>query len=307
MDAPAAESERSRAIPAEALLAGTVLLWSFNFTAIRYGVTHSFQPLAYAALRWLLAGLALMIVVRIRRQSLRLGRRDLIVITLASMIGVLLNQVTFTYSLRLAAASTVALVFGTLPIFVSTLSQLAGHERLTARHWLTTAFSFTGVALVAAGSRGGLSTSVGGILLALATTLSWGVYSVAVVPAMRRHSPLLVSTTSCLTGGLVLSLISLPWLIGQSWGAPPPLAWGALLYSGLASVVIGNLFWFTAIDRVGAGRSALYTNLQPFLGAIFAVLTLAEHLHTLQIAGGIVIASGIVLSGRRRLPAPPAD
>ena len=37
---------------------GTVLLWSFNFTAIRYAVSHGFAPLSYAAVRWAIAALA---------------------------------------------------------------------------------------------------------------------------------------------------------------------------------------------------------------------------------------------------------
>ena len=294
-------------VPAEGLLLGTVLLWSFNFTAVRYGVTHEVEPLVYVSLRWLLAGVVLWLVVRLRGRSLRLGRRDLVVIAFASVVGVVVNQVAFSYSLHLADASTVALVFGTLPIFVSLLSHLAGHERLGRRHWLATAVSFSGVALVAAGSGGGIRTSVGGILLALVTTLSFAAYSVAIVPPMRRHSPLTVNAASCLIGGVLLCLFSLPWFARQAWSAPPGLAWAAVLYSGLGSIVVGNVFWFTAIDRVGAGRSALYANLQPFLGAVFAVFVLSETLHPLEVAGGLVIASGIALSGRIRLSAPPSD
>jgi drug/metabolite transporter (DMT)-like permease len=124
---------------------------------------------------------------------------------------------------------------------------------------------------------------------------------------MKRHSPLLVNAASSLIGGLLLCLAATPWLASQNWTAPPGLAWSALLYSGLASIVVGNVFWFTAINRVGAGRSALYANLQPFLGAVFALLVLSESLHTLQLAGGLVIASGIVLGGRTKLSTPPVD
>lgn len=296
-----------RRVPAETLLLGTVLLWSFNFTATRYGVTHAFQPVVYAALRWSIAGVALTLVVHLSGHSLWLGRRDLVVILLASVIGVVINQIAFSYSVRLTTASTVALVFGTLPIFVSVMSQLAGHERLRWRHWLATSVSFTGVALVAAGAGSGLSRNVGGILLALAATSSFAIYSVAVVPVMKRHSPLLVNATSCLIGGLLLCLVAIPWLANQNWSAPPSLAWSALLYSALASVVVGNLFWFTAVDRVGASRSSLYANLQPFLGAVFAVFVLSESLSPLQLAGGLVIASGIIVGGRARLPTPAAD
>jgi drug/metabolite transporter (DMT)-like permease len=296
-----------RRTPVESLLLGTVLLWSFNFTATRYGVTNGFQPIVYAALRWAIAGFGLALVAQLRGRSLWLGRRDLVLILVASVIGVVINQIAFSYSLRLATASTVALVFGTLPIFVSLMSQLAGHERLRWRHWLATSVSFTGVALVAAGAGGGLSRSVGGILLALVATLCFATYSVMAVPVMKRHSPFLVNATSCLIGGLVLCFVGLPWLFGQTWSAPTELAWGALLYSSLASIVLGNMFWFTAVDRAGASRSALYANLQPFLGAVFAVFVLSENLSPLQLAGGLVIASGIVLGGHISLPAPPAD
>jgi len=60
--------------------------------------------------------------------------------------------------------------------------------------------------------------------------------------------------------------------------------------------------WFTAVERVGAARASLYANLQPFLGALFAVLVLSESLGTLQVVGGIVIAAGILLA--RRAPPP---
>ena len=56
--------------------------------------------------------------------------------------------------------------------------------------------------------------------------------------------------------------------------------------------------WFTAIDRVGAARSSLYANLQPFLGAIWALLILSETMTWLQVVGGVVIAGGIFLATR---------
>ena len=64
---------RVRRLPSESLLLGTVLLWSFNFTAVRYGVTHGFQALVYVALRWAMAGVALTAVVWLRGQSLSLA------------------------------------------------------------------------------------------------------------------------------------------------------------------------------------------------------------------------------------------
>src|SRR5262249_4190953 len=96
--------ETLRGFPAEALLLGTVLLWSFNFTAVRYGVPHAIDPMVYVALRWAIAGLALVAIALLRGTSLRLGRRSLAIVALASMVGVVLNQIAFSYSVHLAPA-----------------------------------------------------------------------------------------------------------------------------------------------------------------------------------------------------------
>jgi LPXTG-motif cell wall-anchored protein len=68
--------------------------------------------------------------------------------------------------------------------------------------------------------------------------------------------------------------------------------------------VLTNVLWYTALDRVGAGRATLAGNLQPFVAAIFGVVLLDEHLSPLQILGGVLIAAGILLAVRRRRAAP---
>ena len=68
-----------------------------------------------------------------------------------------------------------------------------------------------------------------------------------------------------------------------------------------------NLMWFTAIDRVGPSRASLFANLQPFLAAIIALVILSEHITKLEVAGGLVLAAGILVAPRTRPPMPDAD
>ncbi len=295
-----------RRVPAETLLLGTVLLWSFNFTAIRYGLTNGFEPLAFAPLRWVLAGATLTALALWRGHSLRVGRRDLMFLAGAATIGIVLNQIAFAHSVRLISASTVALIFGTLPIFISLIAHLSGTERLQARHWLATGISFSGVALVAVGASGGLSANISGIGLALFATSSFALFCVILVPLMRRHSPLAVNAITGIMGAIGLCVVSSTALAGHDWGAPNALAWSALVYGAVISIGLGNVLWFTAIDRVGPGRASLFGNLQPFLGALFAVIVLSESLSISQLVGGFVIGAGIVL-GRQRLTVAPSE
>lgn len=285
-------------IPADVLLLITVLFWSFNFTVVKYALTHGWQPLSYSSVRFAIGAAIFSSFTFGRERTLRVRRSDVWLLLGAAALGVWLNQLSFTYAVSLTTAATVALVFGTLPIFVAIVAQLVGTERLRLRHWFATTISFGGVALVAIGSSGDLRGDLGGILLALGAAATWAGYSVAMGPLMQRYSPYRISAFVLLVGAVPLLLSASSQLARQDWGALGGLAWAAFVYSLFFSLVFTNIMWFTAIDRVGAARSSLYANLQPFLGAVFALLVLSERLDTLQIAGGFVIGAGILLARR---------
>jgi drug/metabolite transporter (DMT)-like permease len=294
-------------VPADALLLATVLLWSFNFTVVKYALTHGWEPLSYSSVRFAIGALLFSAVTLGREGGLRVGRRHVRPMLVAAVFGIWLNQLTFTYSVRLTTAATVALMFGTLPIFVALIAQALGVERLRLRHWVATVVSFSGVALVAAGSSGGLGGDLGGILLGLGAAATWAAYSVAIGPLMQRYSPYRISAFMLLAGSVPLLVSSIGQLVAQDWGALGGLAWAAFVYSLLFSLVFTNVMWFEAIDRVGAARASLYANLNPFLGAFFALVVLSEEMGPLQFAGGVVIAAGILVARLARPPAPSPD
>ena len=301
-----------RRVPAEMLLLGAVLLWSFNFTAVRYGVTHGFSPLAYAPLRWGLAGVALAAIAWRRGRSLRVGRRDLGILASLSAVGILFSQISFVYALELSTASTVALIFGTLPIVISLISQASGIDRLRPRHWVASGVSFVGVGLVSLGVGGASTGSLWGLLLALVAVSCFAVYSVAIVPVMSRHTPLVATAVTTLIGAVLLSVAAVPVLVDQDWGRPEALAWGSLVYSGgndPGDHIIGNILWFTAISRVGPGRAFKVVSEPSALPGrgLRAARALGGARGGLEIAGGCVIATGLVIGRRRPLATPPAE
>jgi drug/metabolite transporter (DMT)-like permease len=290
-------------LPADVLLLTTVLFWSFNFTVVKYALTHGWEPLSYSSVRFALGAVIFSGLTYAREKTLRVERFDVRLLLLAAALGIWINPITFSYSVELTTAATVALIFGTLPIFVALIAQAFGQERLRFRHWLATVISFAGVALVAAGATGGLAGELGGILLALAASVTWAAYSVAIGPLMRRYSPYRISAFVLLAGSVPLLASAAKQIATENWTELGALAWAAFVYSLFFSLVFTNVMWFTAIDRVGAARASLYANLQPFLGAFFALVVLSEEMGALQFAGGFVIGAGIVLARGGRPPA----
>ena len=151
---------------ADAMLLVTVCLWALNFTVSKYILDHGFRPLTYSGIRYAIAALIFLAIVLPVERSLRIQRRDLLLVG-GAIVLLFLNQLGFVFALDLTTATTVALLFGTLPIFTALIARLVGMERLSRRFWLAAALSFGGVVLVTVGSGRSVSGNVWGDLLAL--------------------------------------------------------------------------------------------------------------------------------------------
>jgi drug/metabolite transporter (DMT)-like permease len=253
-------------------------------------------------LRFSAAALLFIGITWVRERSFRLRRRDIVFVLGAAVVGIFLNQVGFVYGTKLTTATTVALIFGTLPILTALFAAAAGIERLHSRFWVAAAVSFTGVCLVAAGAKGGIGGDLWGYALVLLGAATWSAYSVAIAPLMTRYTASRISAYTLAIGAVLLLTAGAPQLASQDYAALPGLVWVAYVFAVLGPLSLTNLLWFNSIEQVGPSRASLYANLQPFLGAIFALLILSESITALQIGGGLLIAAGIVLS-RREQPA----
>jgi len=288
------------------MLLATVSLWALNFTVSKYILDHGFHPLAYSSIRYTCAALIFAGITLAWEGSLRIARRDAAMIAFGTAV-LFVNQLSFVYALRFTTATTVALIFGTLPIFTALFARGSGVEHLPLRLWVAAGLSFAGVALVALGSGGNLSANLKGDVLALVGAATWAAYSVTIGPLMRRYSPFRLSAVFLLSVTVGLLVAGSRQLADQTFhfGA---LVWIGFAFAVLGPLVITNLLWFTAIARVGPSRASLFANLQPFLAALFALALLSEPITTVQIVGGVAIAGGILLASRRgSVTVPPAE
>jgi drug/metabolite transporter (DMT)-like permease len=288
------------------MLIATIVIWAFNITVTKYILTHGFQPLAYGAIRYGAAAVLAVSVAFLLEGSLRVqGRRSLELVGLASVF-LLVNQVSFVYALKLGSATTVALILGMTPIFAAIIASLVGLEQLTGRFWVATLIGFVGVAFVALGSGGDLSSDLGGDLLAIMLAVSWAAYSVTIAPLMRDYSPYRISAVVLVIMCIPFVALSSPQIADQDYASLGALVWIGLAFAIVGPLFLTNILWFRSIGIVGPSRATLFANAQPFVAAIFAALILSEHLHWLQIVGGVTILAGIVLERRWRRSAEQA-
>jgi drug/metabolite transporter (DMT)-like permease len=289
----------------EVMLLTTIGLWALNLTVSRYILTHGFQPLAYATSRYGLAVLVFLALGLVAERSLRIARRDLPLVAAAAAF-VYLNQIGFVYALERSSASVLGLVLGATPIFAALAGLALRTETLPSRFWAGAALSFAGVGLVAVGTGGTLSGDLGGVLLGVLTAATWAGYSMLVAPLMRRYSATRISAVVLGAAWVPIALTGASQLSTQEWALGWEV-WALFLFATLGPLVLTNELWFRSLDRIGPARATLAANLQPFLGAAFAVVLLGETLDALELAGGVLIAAGILAARRRGVSAPPGE
>ena len=286
------------------MLLATVVLWALNITVTRYVLTHGFEPLAYATVRYGLAAAIFVGIVLVGEGTLRIARSDLPLVGLAALF-VFLNQIAFVFALDRTSASTIALILGATPAFAALIGIALGLERLSRKFWIAAAISFAGVGLVAVGHGGEVSGDRLGVLLGVITAATWAAYTVCVGPLMRRYTASRISVAVLGLAWIGLALVGLPQTLDQDFDVGWEV-WALLLFATLGPLVLTTVMWFRVVHRIGASRATLVANLQPFVAAIVALVVLSESMTPLQVIGGLLIAGGI-LTARRRAPAPPAS
>ena len=119
----------------ELMLLVTVLLWALNVSVTKYILEHGFRPLAYASLRYAIAGLIFIGLALVAERTLRIERRHLPIAAVAAL-ALWLNQLSFVLALDVATATTIGLLLGAIPIFTALLGLVLGTEQLTQRFWV---------------------------------------------------------------------------------------------------------------------------------------------------------------------------
>jgi drug/metabolite transporter (DMT)-like permease len=89
----------------------------------------------------------LRVLTTAKRTTAKLSRNEALLLVLAALLGITLNQLALVYGLHFTTATTIALLFGTTPIVVSLVSHFSGKEQLGFWSWLGAGLSFVGVAL----------------------------------------------------------------------------------------------------------------------------------------------------------------
>lgn len=248
-------------------------------------------------MRFSLAAAVLLVGLRLREGTIRMPRADVLPILGLGAIGFGIYQILWATALQTIPAGTSAFLIAATPVLTALLAVVAGSDVLTRIKLVGGLVSFAGVAIVVAGGAGlVLDRSLLGDALTLIAAVCWSIYTAFGAPVLRRHSPLRTTAWAMVGGSIVLFLPGLWQGLGASWAAVEPGAWAGLLYSSLIPAGIANVIVFHGIQLLGPTRITALQFLVPFVAVVIAFVVLGEPIRAAEIAGGLVIIVGVVMT-----------
>lgn len=273
-----------------ALLAGLAVLF-FATSPVLVRLADPLSPYEKTAGRLAVAALALLLVMRLRREPLRLTRRDLPLFVGIGLIAAL-HFVAYVASLNFTTiAHSLAIVY-TAPIFVALFSAWFLHEPIRPRQWLGVLIAVLGVAILAGFDPTWNARMALGDLLALASAIMFGLYSVA-GRRQRANYPLFPYAIA------VYGLAAL-WVLPAAVANFTPAGYTlgpllAVLALGLIPLGVGHTLYNAAVRHTHATTANLIATQEVTLGILLGALILGELPKLNELAGALVTLLGIAL------------
>ncbi len=292
------EGEPKRRVAVEAALLLTVFFFGTNFTAVKI-VVDTVPPVLFAATRFTLAGLLLLLFVPFLGKENRLRREDFLAVLGLGVVGITLTQTVFTLGVSATTAANTALVYSTAPVWGMLLGFFLGLERPRLQGILGVGLSLLGVGFIVYGGLEFAGTSLVGDALILAAAVFWGSYTVLSLSLLERYSPLALAAYAMTLGGLAAFPLAAFDPGGFDVGPLDGLTWGAAAYSALCSSAFGFAAWGWGVSHVGANRVLVYQYLVTLTGVSTGILLLGEDVGPGQLVGAAVILLGVYLARSR--------
>ncbi|MEK5484227.1 DMT family transporter [Viridibacillus sp. FSL R5-0888] len=275
-----------------------VFAWGSNFI---FGaiLVNVFAPSVIAFIRLIFIVLFLWSITYREVRNYRLSKKGLLILVVAGLIGITLNQWSFYASLQYSEPVKAALILALSPIMTAILSVVFFKERKKKVFWFGSLAALLGVWLVITnGSFVTIHFGKGELLITL-TMLSFSIFLIFVQQLSKSMPPGVITFYSNIFG-LIGLLPFVQWKYMEQALTVSLSYWLLLIVTAIIMHGLCTYLWNNSIQKVGASDASLLMNLEPFIAMVVGLIVLGTPIEIVQLLGGIVIVCGVTISLRTK-------
>lgn len=277
------------------------LFWGGTFIAGRL-LAGEIQAFSAAFLRFTIASIVLLfITLRQYKKLPTIKPEQWLPLVVLGLSGVFAYNFFFFRGLQFIEAGRAAVIIANNPIVIALFAAILFGEKLNLLKILGIGLSVCGAIVVITQGHPAtiFNSGIGkGELYIFGCVLSWVTYSLVGRAAMRDLSPLVAVTYSAVIGaGLLFPAACLEGLFDQITGYSFSV-WLSLFYLGLCGTVLGFVWYYQGIQKIGSTRAGQFINFVPISAILLSVWFLDEPLSLSLLGGVFLVSSGVYLTNR---------
>jgi len=263
-------------------------------------VLRSISPVSLVACRLTGAALAFVLLQRRPTPLLKMPAKDIALLVLCSMMGVVGNQLLFVKGLSLTTVINSTLLSTTIPVFALFVSILFRYDQLSPRRLFGIALAGLGVVYLVNPARADLSTQTTvGNLLIVSNSLLYAAYIVISKDLFERYGALNVITWIFLVGSVITIPLGVYSLRQENINAIGASVWLAIAFIIIFPTVGAYYLNAWALTKAPPSTVAVYIYLQPLIAFGLAPIFLGEEWSWRTIVAAILIFAGVAVVTKR--------
>lgn len=269
------------------------VVWGTNWVlfpiAVREVSVWTFRTLCLLGAGTLLLGIA-----RLRGLSLHVPVPQRKSLVMAALVYLVIWNVGSTYAAVLIPSGQAAVLGFTMPLWATLVSWLVLGEKASVRVICSVVLASGGVAFLAYASRYTYASAPLGFLLGLSAGVGWACGTLILKRAGLTVPPIVSTGWQLLIAGVPILLVALATGIREPF-MPSWTSLGVMVYITIVPMALGNIAWFSIVDKMPASVSGLSTVMVPMVAMATGAVIGGEPLGALQLGAMACCGASVVL------------
>lgn len=281
------------------------IVWGTTYLAIRVAL-ESLPVALFAGLRWTVAGVVLLVALRVMGGTLP-APRTWGSIAIAAFLMIVLGNGGVVWAEQYVASGLTAVIIAIVPFWNVLIERLLGIDTPPNRRtWIGLGIGFAGIVvlvwpeLFTGGQHG--PGFLAGVLVLQVSCVGWAVGTAYTKRNTVSASPLATSAMQMLASGVIFIVIG---SVTGEWSRLTftPRSFSAWLYLVIVGSVVAYSAYVYALKYLPVSTVSLYSYVNPLIAVVLGSLVLSEPFSSRTLVASALVLVGVALvrsaAGRR--------
>lgn len=212
-------------------------------------------------------------VFALRKPAIKVPVKDIALLALAAMLGIVCDQGFFIYGLSKTSPIDAGVICTLIPVFAILLGILFKGHRASLKRILAVAIGFVGAVTMVLSSNAETSAvaTLEGDLIVLFALFCFSCYLVFFVDLLSRYPVYILMKWMFLFASLVMCPLGMMDAAHVSLSAIPTLAWIEVLYVVVGGTILAFAFMLEGQKRCAPEVVGIFNYIQPIVTCLLAV------------------------------------